>query len=404
MKKNLRVGMAVVGFGMVAWFVSSCETFPTSSNGLGSLETPKLPSTLFDYSSGTIKGVSFDIKSMLQMNATNKSGGFGNIFVDPTFGSTDPELMKAAELYSNASVQLGRVLFYDKKLSLNNTVSCGSCHHQSVGFSDAMAISVGFGGQKTERNSMAICNPIFFNNMFWDSRAAGTLDLSTKPVFNHIEMGMESDAMLEQKLSAVAYYPELFAAAYGDSKVTRNRISMSISHFLSSMITGNSKFDKVSAGAQQYTALEQMGHDLFFSDRARCSRCHAGDNLSAPDMPGGAYGAPTVKGTANIGLERQYQDPGKENGNFRIPSLRNIELTGPYMHDGRFANLNQVIDHYSHGVQAHSHLDKNLKDNTGNPVKLNFSELEKDALIAFLRTLTDTKFISDPRFSDPFAN
>jgi len=134
MKKNLRVGMAVMGFGMVAWFVSSCETFPTSSDGLGSLETPKLPSSLFDYSSGTIKGVSFDIKSMLQMNATNKSGGFGNIFVDPTFGSTDPELMKAAELYSNASVQLGRVLFYDKKLSLNNMVSCGSCHHQSVGF------------------------------------------------------------------------------------------------------------------------------------------------------------------------------------------------------------------------------------------------------------------------------
>ncbi len=404
MNKRLSVGLSVLSFGAITWFVSSCETLPTPNTGSNSLEKPNLPATLYDYSTGVIKGSAMDIKAFLQNNAVNKTGGFGNVFFDPSFGAADPELMEAADKYSNASVQLGRVLFYDKKLSLNNMVSCGSCHHQKVGFSDAMASSIGFGGQKTSRNSMAICNPIFFNNMFWDSRAAGTLDLSTKPVFNHIEMGMENDAMLEQKLAAVSYYPALFTAAFGDDKVTRNRISMAISHFLSSMITGNSKFDAVSAGSQKYTELEQMGHDIFFSDRARCSRCHAGDNLSAPDMPGDPYGSPTVKGTANIGLERQYKDPGKENGNFRIPSLRNIELTGPYMHDGRFANLNQVIDHYSHGVQPHSHLDKNLKDNNGNPVKLNFSELEKDALIAFLRTLTDNKFITDPRFSDPFAN
>lgn len=402
--KRLGVGAVVLGFGAISWFVSSCETLPAPGNNSQALEQPKLPSSLYDYSSGAIMGRFLSIKDELLNNSKNRFGGFGNVFIDPSFGTTDPELLEAAELYSNASVQLGRVLFYDKKLSLNNMISCGSCHHQEVGFSDAMSVSIGFGGQKTARNSMAICNPIFFNNMFWDSRAAGTLDLSTKPVFNHIEMGMENDAMLEQKLAAVSYYPALFQAAFGDSKVTRNRVSMAISHFLSSMITGNSKFDEVSSGNAQYTALEKMGHDLFFSDRARCSRCHAGENLSAPDLPGGAYSAPEVKGTANIGLERQYKDAGKENGNFRIPSLRNIELTGPYMHDGRFANLSQVVDHYSHGVQAHSHLDKNLKDVNGNPVKLNFSDLEKDALIAFLRTLTDTKFITDPRFSDPFAN
>jgi len=404
LNKKVGVGAVVLGFGAISWFVSSCETIPTPAGNSTSLEQPKLPTSLYDYTWSNIMGRALDIKQELMNNAKNRFGGFGNVFIDPSFGSADPELLEAAELYSNESVQLGRVLFYDKKLSLNNMISCGSCHHQAVGFSDAMASSIGFGGQKTSRNSMAICNPIFFNNMFWDSRAAGTLDLSTKPVFNHIEMGMENDAMLEQKLSAVSYYPALFLAAFGDSKVTRNRVSMAISHFLSSMITGNAKIDAVNAGKEQFTALEQMGHDLFFSDRARCSRCHAGDNLSAPDLPGGAYSAPTVKGTANIGLERQYQDPGKENGNFRIPSLRNIELTGPYMHDGRFANLNQVVDHYSHGIQAHTHLDKNLKDASGNPVKLNFTDLEKEALIAFLRTLTDTKFINDPRFSDPFAN
>ena len=402
--RKFQIAALVAFVGTGAWFLSSCED--TSAVNVNELTTPKLASTPADYSTGTIFGGVFNIKDMLQGNAFNKTGGFGGVFVDPSFGVADPELMQAADLYSNASVELGRVLFYDKKLSLNNTIACGSCHVQSAAFSDKMPFSVGFGGQKTTRNSMAICNPVFLNNMFWDSRAAGSLDLSTRPVFNHIEMGMENDAMLESKLAATSYYPELFTKAYVDSKVPRGRISMSISHFLSAMVTGNSKFDQfVSHSASaQFTGLEQMGKDLFFSERARCSRCHNGQNFSAPDDPGNTYGAPTVKGTANIGLERIYQDNGKENGKFRIPSLRNVELSGPYMHDGRFNTLEQVIDHYSRGIQPHAHLDENLKDGQGNPIKLNFSEQEKEALLAFLRTLTDYQFLQDKRFSNPFIN
>ncbi len=398
--------LAFVGTG--AWFLSSCED--TNVITTNELSTPKLSAFPANYSTGSILGGTFNIKDILKNNAFNKTGGFGGVFIDPGFGAADPELMQAADLYSDASVELGRVLFYDKKLSLNNTIACGSCHVQSAAFSDKMPFSVGFGGQKTTRNSMAICNPVFLNNMFWDSRAAGSLDLSTRPVFNHIEMGMENDEMLESKLAATSYYPELFLKAYGDSKVTRGRISMSISHFLSAMVTGNSKFDQAQQGSiggatAQFTDLEKMGMDLFFSDRARCSRCHNGQNFSAPDDPGrGGYGAPTVKGTANIGLERIYKDNGKENGKFRIPSLRNVELSGPYMHDGRFATLEQVIDHYSRGIQPHAHLDENLKDNQGNPIKLNFTDQEKEALLAFLRTLTDYSFLQDKRFSNPFIN
>lgn len=168
---------------------------------------------------------------------------------------------------------------------------------------------------------------------------------------------------------------------------------------------GGFGFNISEAQFSNYNALEQMGKDLFFSDRARCSRCHTGENLSAPEDPGSGYSAPTVAGTANIGLNRIYVDNGKSDGKFRIPSLRNVEITGPYMHDGRFTSLDQVVDHYSRGIQPHPHLDKNLMVTGGTaPVRLNFSQEEKDALVAFLRTLTDVTFLTDKKFSDPFAN
>ena len=117
MNKRLSVGLSVLSFGAITWFVSSCETLPTPNTGSNSLEKPNLPATLYDYSTGVIKGSALDIKTFLQNNAVNKTGGFGNVFFDPSFGAADPELMEAADKYSNASVQLGRVLFYDKKLA-----------------------------------------------------------------------------------------------------------------------------------------------------------------------------------------------------------------------------------------------------------------------------------------------
>jgi cytochrome c peroxidase len=153
--------------------------------------------------------------------------------------------------------------------------------------------------------------------------------------------------------------------------------------------------------------------ELFFSERTKCSTCHSGSNFSAPDGQFDEYGgggisfsgsgvSKDLRGTTNIGLDLLVKDAGRENGTFKIPSLRNIALTAPYMHDGRFKSLDDVLNHYSSGIKANPSLDKKFKDINGRPKGLNLSSVEKEALIAFLNTLTDTKFISDPKYSDPF--
>lgn len=308
---------------------------------------------------------------------------------------------------SNEQAALGRVLFYDKHMSLNNAVSCASCHQQEKAFADNEQFSKGFGGKITPRNSMAIANIRTNNNLFWDSRVAHLQDLILEPVQNHIEMGMESVEALEAKLAKLDYYPELFQAAYGTSHVTGERISDAVAQFLSSMASTDAKFDRVKAGEAQFTALEQLGQELFMSPRTQCSSCHAGSNFSAPDFPGGPYGSSFSssggeRGTANIGLDVEYTDNGRTDGKFKIPSLRNIALTAPYMHDGRFKTLEEVIDHYDRNVQPHNFLDRKFVGTSGEPKRLELNNIEREALVAFLRTLTDERLLTDERFSDPF--
>ena len=169
------------------------------------------------------------------------------------------------------------------------------------------------------------------------------------------------------------------------------------------MTSFNSKFDQgVKTKFTNFTALEKAGHEIFFSARAKCSECHAGSNFNAPEQDFSGYGSPAVKGTANIGLAVVYTDKGKEDGKFKIPTLRNIALTGPYMHDGRFNSLREVINHYSEGIQFHEQLDEKFKHHDGTVKGLKFNEVEKIALEAFLRTLSDEEYIKEVKFSDPF--
>ncbi len=322
------------------------------------------------------------------------------------FGEADRDLFvgnllrgRGLSHISNAGAQLGRVLFYDPRLSLNNLVSCASCHDQSAAFADARKQSEGFEGRKTKRNSMAILNVGMNQNMFWDSRSPTVRDLVLRPVQDHIEMGMESLPYLEKKLAKTNYYPALFSQAYDTPEVTSDKIADALTQFLASMTTFRSKFD---LDREDFTPAEIRGEAIFFSARAKCGSCHTGPNLAAPDFPGGEYGGPSVAGTANIGLDIRYQDPGKGQGKFRIPSLRNVELTAPYMHDGRFETLMQVIDHYDHGVKSHQALDEKLKGPSGLPQRLHLSPSEKTDLIAFLHTLTDHHLVEDERFSNPF--
>jgi cytochrome c peroxidase len=307
---------------------------------------------------------------------------------------------------TNDGATLGRVLFYDKKMSANNTVSCASCHQQENGFSDSAMFSVGFDGGLTGRNSMGLANARYYQNgrFFWDERANTLEDQVLMPIQDHVEMGMTL-ADLEVKLGAEEYYDELFTNAFGDDTVTSNRISLALAQFIRSMVSYESKYDaglaltnNPGANFPNFTQSENLGKNLFFSNRTRCSDCHD-TNVFVGDQ------------ARNNGLDAVFTDFGvggvtgnaNDTGEFKVPSLRNIELTGPYMHDGRFSTLAQVIQHYNNGVQNSQFLDNRLRQ--GNGVRrLNLNPQESQALIDFLLTLTDNNFIADEKFSDPFSD
>ena len=380
-------------------WLAACK--PTDETGKIGTQ-PNLPAQMYDYT--------------LQMPANFGTVISGPATIDPGFNENDfsfgfgfnprnPQI-------TNAGATLGRVLFYDPQLSLNNAIACASCHKQELAFSDGLASSPGFAGKKTPRNSMAILNAGFNQNLFWDSRESSVKGLVTRPIQNHIEMGMEEMRRLETKLAKVDYYGALFQDAFGTSIITEDRISDALAQFVCSITTANSKFDHEQPNNfAGFTTLENMGKDLFFSARTNCSRCHAAPNFAAPDFVGGEYGSTggtfggngeDLKGGANNGLDVSYSDHGIGNDKFRIPSLRNIALTAPYMHDGRFNSLEEVVEHYNSGIQNNINLDKNLRNADGSPLRPNLNALEKKAMIAFLHTLTDETVLTEPKYSNPF--
>ncbi|MDX1477668.1 MAG: cytochrome c peroxidase [Saprospiraceae bacterium] len=329
---------------------------------------------------------------------------------DYTIPDIPPEVFPMGSLVDQVSIDnhaaaLGRVLFYDRKLSLNNSVSCASCHLQEKAFADPRAASVGFEGRLTSRNSIAISNPALVGHLFWDSRSPNLIDLALRPVENHVEMGFEDFDALAAKLAQTDYYPELFEQAYPGAGISKQGIASALTEFMMSMISFDSKYDRgIMNDFTDFTAEEHIGMNLFFSQRLACTNCHAAPTFTqASDFNGvGSNPYQSSKGAANIGLDRHYLDPGFRDGLFKIPSLRNVGLTAPYMHDGRFATLEEVIDHYSDGIQPHPHLDHNLRNVDGSPRLLHLNTAEKKALVAFLHTLTDESYITDSKYSDPF--
>jgi cytochrome c peroxidase len=316
-----------------------------------------------------------------------------------------PEVPYTYELAPNSELPtLGRVLFYDKQLSVNNSVSCGSCHKQALAFADNTALSRGYENRQTLRNSMPIQNlqPTFESgglSLFWDGREKMLPVMVLKPIVNHVEMGIDDLDALSEKLQKTPYYQELFTSAFGTAEVTPEKIGGALTSFISSISSRNTKFDRFLNASAQLTPLEIEGQKLFV-EKYGCNNCHQVNN------PEGYIFAGTF---ANIGLDVVYTDNGLNNvtaqefdkGRFKIPSLRNVALTAPYMHDGRFKTLEDVIEHYSMGIQDNPNLDFRLKPG-GQPAKFNISTQETHAIIAFLSTLTDQGMISDPKFSDPF--
>ena len=322
---------------------------------------------------------------------------------------------------------LGRVLFYEKRLSANGTVACSSCHSQASGFSDNEALSLGFNGGHTSRNSMPIANVKFYRNghFFWDERAETLANQTLEPIQNAVEMGLTLE-QAEAILEGDEIYQYLFQQAYGDSNVTPDRMADALSQFLRSILAYQSRYDagltaannNVRQNFSNFSNEENLGKNLFFNPRTQCAACHLANRNNGNNGNGQMNHAIFQPNrTFNNGLDENLvnADNGvgdisgntNDNGRFKVSSLRNIELTAPYMHDGRFSSLEQVVEHYNSGVQAHPNLDRRLRTGNGNngtitPRRLNLSQTEKTALVAFLKTLTDTSMLNDVRFSDPF--
>lgn len=321
---------------------------------------------------------------------------------------------------------LGRVLFYDPSLSADGTVSCGSCHKQELGFTDERPLSVGIDGQQVDRNSMSLVNARFYQRgrFFWDERARKLEQQVLMPIENPKEMGHSLDA-LEVQLAKDPLYPPLFDKAFGDPEVNRERIAKALAQFIRSIVSYQAKYDVGAAQVRRidrdfpnFTEEENLGKRVFLG-RGNCASCHLGNalpfNPNHPDDPVRrgprqiaffTMSRPAVNG---IDADTKDADPGVgganggdlDRGAFKSPSLRNLAVTGPYMHDGRFATIDRVIEHYNWSVRPHPNLDGRVRfmiDGIALP------ETQKVALAAFLETLTDQAVLTDPKYSDPFES
>jgi cytochrome c peroxidase len=293
---------------------------------------------------------------------------------------------------TDAGATLGRVLFYDKRLSVTNTHSCGSCHEQAKGFTNGARSAAGALGHVSARSPMSLINVRFtFNEKFFsDQRVQGLEKLVLMPIEDPTELAA-SHALVIEKLTATDFYAPLFTAAFGSSDVTSERISIALGQFLRSIVSYQAKYDGIWTATIDNLPIflspqEIEGHRLF--QDGRCFDCH--DGIS------------TMSEAANNGIDAtSAAEEGAGLGKFRAGSFRNIAITAPYMHDGRFATLRDVIEFYDTGIHDNPQLHWKLHD-VHQPRRLNLSAEEKLAMEAFLNTLTDTSLIDDPKFSDPF--
>lgn len=300
---------------------------------------------------------------------------------------------------TNEGVALGRELFYEKKLSADNTISCASCHQQENAFTDIARFSVGIDGIAGSRNSMPLMNMAwdYGYQFFWDGRSIGIENQALEPVIDPIEMH-NTWGNAVSVLQADSKYPILFQRAFGTNIIDSNLVVKALAQFERTLISGNSKFDKYLEGLVSLTPSELSGFNIFMDESGGdCFHCH-GDPFN-PLWTDNLY--------HNNGLDAVFSDIGRgavtgnpsDNGKFKTPTLRNLIYTAPYMHDGRFETLDEVINHYSIGLQYSSTISPLLKNVSSGGVQLN--PQDREDLKAFLLTLTDEEFVTNPKFSDP---
>ena len=295
---------------------------------------------------------------------------------------------------TNELVQLGRRLFFDTRLSNNSQISCSSCHHPKKGFSDPAPLSFGVEGSKTARHSMALVNLAWKTRQpfRWDGGSPSLREQILRPIADPLEMG-ENLETLPDKLAKIRGYSQLFKRAFGDKEITAERLAIAIEQYTLSLTSFDSKFDQANKGQVILSKQEQEGFRLFMTENdprlglrgADCFHCHSGAFFTNHRFHNN--GLPPAND--DYGLEHST---GQSTDRFRFstPSLRNVAITAPYMHDGRFSTLEEVIEFYSSGIHRSPTLDPNIAKHAGNG--LNLSEDEKAALVAFLKTLTDPKY------------
>ncbi len=301
-------------------------------------------------------------------------------------------------------ILLGRKLFFDSILSGDSTMSCASCHLQQGNFTDNLAVSSGIDGFEGRRSSMALLNIGFdYNGLFWDGRAATLEEQALLPVEDPVEMHATWPEVVERLMNHKDY-PTDFRKAFGiqnTSEINKDYAAFAIAQFERTLVSsGNSRFDRFLRGEIFLTDSEFNGYDMFFDASpdfpdAECAHCH-----SAPLFTSNRY---FNNGLDDVPSLEDFDDSGRgevtgvlfDNGKFRVPTLRNIEFSAPYMHDGRFETLEEVVEHYNSGGSRVANTDPLIRP-------LGLSESQKKDLIAFIRTLADTSFLQNPLFSSPF--
>lgn len=335
----------------------------------------------------TMLGLTWVLFSACQKDAVLENPVSNSLELDFPSYFPQPHYQFITNVLSKDRVTLGRELFYDPILSIDSTISCASCHMQTAAFSDAgRTLSIGVNGAKGTRNSPAIFNMLWNTSFMWDGGINHLEIMPLAPLTVENEMGEEMNHLLA-KLKSNPKYVQLFKNAFGETGINATNFFYSLAQFMGSLIAADSKYDDFRKGKRVLSEDEQKGYQLFL---AHCNQCHKEPLF-------------TDYSFHNNGIDTQFTDIGRgritlenlDEGKFKVPSLRNVSLTAPYMHNGQMNTLSEVIDHYSEGIKQSGTLAVSLQGG------FHFSKEEKQQLLLFLHTLTDRNLVLNSEFSAP---
>ena len=372
-----------------AWVVSSCN--------------PKK-----DLLKNTLTPISAEQQEMIFKNFYKQILQSKYVFVFPPGSPQIPE--EKDNPRTQLGVQLGRWLFYDTILSEDLSMACASCHQQKFSFSDNKSYSLGVHGEHTGFNSMSLVNLAWQPAFFWDGRVKTLREQVLEPIKNTRELNLPLDKLV-QRLSNHRVYPKFFRLVFSDGKISTENISKALSQFLSTLVSFNSPLDEIRRVEMGLKKESEIAFELrpflleHMDSETRetvnlCGSCHNGRNLGEDPTLRAIYGGTKM---TNNGLPVE-RDSILSFIKIKVPELRNVEHSAPYMHDGRFSTLSEVIDHYDSHLKLNPVLDPLLKDDEGKARRLHLSAKAKQNLIHYLKLMTDTAFLSNPEFSDPFQS